>query len=272
MAEQTTNSTSTQAGYAPARSTRLHRAHDGRLGGVCAGIAQCTATDADTVRLIAVMLTVLTVGLLAVVYLVLWLVLPVEEAPVREVDGLATSLSSEVYGAVADAAPAQEGRLGLNRSVLAALVVGIVALAAIMSFLLSGMTRSFEPWQFWPLVLVAAGIARLVIPDASGHHGVSVALGSVLFFLGMVLLLATLGLAQLNARAWLVEGAPLLVAAAGLFLMGRGLDSQVLVLCAIAAIAAFCAVGVLFYLEPGAVRQIVALLPNGREVSIVVLM
>ena len=269
VAERATHSTTTRAGAT--RAGRLQRAHDARLGGVCAGIAKYYATDPDMVRLIAVLLVVLTLGALSVVYVVLWLVLPVEDVPAGEVDGQATALSSDFYGAVADAASGSEGRGKLGLGVVLALVFGIGALVALMAVFLSSMTRAFSPVQFWPLALVAAGIVRMVIPDASGHHGLSAALGVLLFAVGMVMLLGTLGIAQLNVRAWLFEGAPLLLGATGLLLLGRGMDSSVLFVCGLAVLALFCLVGVVFYLEPGSVRQFMAWLPNGRSVSIVVI-
>ena len=327
---------------APARDEmqrpRLYRARDGRLGGVCAGIAKRYSTDPDMVRLITVLLTVLTAGAALLAYLVLWLVLPCEQEPAREVDGRATVVSSEAYGAVprmasgatpgaanaantagaasaADASPDAPPQAALGAvpgatsgaapsaisgaapsafsnaalgatsgallphgpqasspglGVAIALLAGIVALVAAMAVSLSSMTRAFNPEQFWPLILVAAGIARMVLPDASGRHGLSTALGMALFFIGMVLLLGTLGLAQMNWQAWLFEGAPLLFASGGFLLMGRGLDSSVLTMCGVAAIALFCLVGIVFYLEPGTVQRFMAWLPNGRAVSIVV--
>ena len=246
---------------------RLKRVRDGRVGGVCGGIAAHLKTDPDMVRMITVLLTVLTAGVLFVAYVVLWLVLPIEQERAGEVRMEPDTISSEVYGAVAGTGGASS-RAGLGAVVYVAMAIGIAALVACMSIVLSGMTTRFEAVQFWPLAIIAVGIARMVIPDSSGHHVVPVALGAMLFFVGLVALLASLGLAHLRAEAWISQGMPLLLATAGFLLLGQGLDSAACSMAAAAMFALFCLVGVVFYLDPGTVSQIVAFLPDGREVAI----
>lgn len=61
-----------QAG--PRRLTR--RTGDKMLGGVCGGVADYFGIDATLVRVLAVVGLVLGMGSLAVVYVILWLLLP----------------------------------------------------------------------------------------------------------------------------------------------------------------------------------------------------
>jgi phage shock protein PspC (stress-responsive transcriptional regulator) len=56
---------------------RLVRTHDDRwLGGVCGGVAAYTGLDANLVRLLVVLGTVLGAGSLVVAYVVAWILMP----------------------------------------------------------------------------------------------------------------------------------------------------------------------------------------------------
>jgi len=62
----------------PPLSKRLTRSsHDKWLGGICGGLAEYTGVDANVIRLLAVLGTVLGAGSLIVVYLVAWVLVPV---------------------------------------------------------------------------------------------------------------------------------------------------------------------------------------------------
>lgn len=64
------------------QSNRLTRSrNDQMIAGVCSGLAQYFGTDATLVRLGFVLLTFLGVGTTIPLYLILWVVLPVEGAP-----------------------------------------------------------------------------------------------------------------------------------------------------------------------------------------------
>jgi len=57
---------------------RLTRSRDDKyLGGVCGGIAAYTGVDANVVRLLAVLGTILGFGVLIFAYVAAWLLLPV---------------------------------------------------------------------------------------------------------------------------------------------------------------------------------------------------
>ena len=55
---------------------RWQRSRDAVAGGVCAGLADVLGIDAVVVRILAVLLCLITVGLGAVVYIVLWVLMP----------------------------------------------------------------------------------------------------------------------------------------------------------------------------------------------------
>lgn len=63
--------------YTPTR--RLVRSREDRwLSGVCGGVAEYTGTDANLIRLIVVLGTVLGFGSLFVAYVVAWILMPQE--------------------------------------------------------------------------------------------------------------------------------------------------------------------------------------------------
>lgn len=58
----------------PKRLTRSTT--DSWLGGVCGGVAEYTGVDANLVRIITLVLTVLGFGAVILVYLVAWVIMP----------------------------------------------------------------------------------------------------------------------------------------------------------------------------------------------------
>lgn len=75
MTENHPQQPGSQAPYAAPR--RLVRSRDDRwIGGVCGGVARYAGIDANLVRLLVVLGTVLGFGSLLVVYLVAWLLMP----------------------------------------------------------------------------------------------------------------------------------------------------------------------------------------------------
>ena len=268
MVERDINTTQQLNSHTHDKQARLQRMPDGYLGGVCAGLAQYYSSDADMIRLITVLLTVLTAGILGLLYIVLWCVLPIAEEPSKQVQAQATSLSSDTYGNLVSEVSADSKNNAMPLTVMAALAVGIIILAAVMALFFSHIIQGIDPIQFWPLILIAAGVARIVIPDSSGRHGLSAFVGVLIFFVGVVILLATLGLARIQLGLWLSQGAPLLIATLGFLLIAQASKSHVFMLCGAATLTLFILIGVLFYLEPGTLHQIVALLPDGRIISI----
>ena len=55
---------------------KLYRSNDRMLGGVCAGIGEYLGIDPTVVRIICVLLSIGTIGLALLVYLVLCFVIP----------------------------------------------------------------------------------------------------------------------------------------------------------------------------------------------------
>ena len=63
-------------------SKKLERSPDDQwIGGVCGGLAEYTGTNANLVRLVVVVLTVLGFGSVIVVYLLAWVIMPRKQPP-----------------------------------------------------------------------------------------------------------------------------------------------------------------------------------------------
>ena len=69
---------SPQAIGRPVQPKRLVRTQDRWLGGVCAGLARYFGIDANLVRLIVVIATILGFGSLIIAYVVAWILMPQE--------------------------------------------------------------------------------------------------------------------------------------------------------------------------------------------------
>jgi len=134
--------------------SRIHRV----IGGVAGGIAERTDTDPGLIRLLFVVLALVTGGLVAVLYIVLWVSMPLE-APGAERD--------EAHGTPGD-------RRG------AGIVLGLVLVAAGVIWLLEA-TDAVE--LDWTVVLAVALIvvgALLVLTIGSVARGGLITLGVVL--------------------------------------------------------------------------------------------
>ena len=250
---------------------RLHRSCAGRIGGVCAGIAETIGVDTDLVRTASVVLCVLTFGIAGLVYLALWAILPVQgsRSAAARVDANASVITSEVYGQVADT-PCAEHSSSLDMPVLVALVVGVLVLVAGMGIVLSRITTNFEPVQFWPMAIMAAGIMRMVLPDRQGRRAWPFVAGAVILALGVVALTDSLGFTDMHWIPWITHGFPLLVLAAGCFIAGRKMNNdQVapwLFVASAVSVAAFLIYGLVAFLNPGQVEQVIVVLLGDRLV------
>lgn len=74
----------------PTGAASLARSPDGRIGGVAAGIADFVGADPRRVRWLAALSILLSFGITAVVYLLLWALLPSEKSGADSVRAAAT--------------------------------------------------------------------------------------------------------------------------------------------------------------------------------------
>jgi phage shock protein C len=144
-------------------TTRLYRSRtDSVLGGVCGGLACYVGVDPTLVRLIAVVLA-LGDGIGIILYLLLWLVLPLEgdhrttQTTVRngasEITDRVRSLSDELGNAINGASPR------------ATLLIGGALIVMGVMFLLQQLNLGWLHWlsfdHLWPALLIAGSLALL---------------------------------------------------------------------------------------------------------------
>ena len=77
---------------------RLLRSRKALIGGVCAGVADYFNVDPVIVRIIMVVFTLASGGLLGIAYILLWIVLPLEPKEEAPLDVHPQSVHSETYG------------------------------------------------------------------------------------------------------------------------------------------------------------------------------
>lgn len=79
---------------------RLYRSRDALVGGVCAGVADYFDVDPVIVRILVVIFTIASGGLLGVAYVALWIVLPKEPKVEAPLEVQPQSVHSDTYGEV----------------------------------------------------------------------------------------------------------------------------------------------------------------------------
>lgn len=149
---------------------RLYRSSDQRIiAGVLGGFGEYFGVDPTILRVIFVLVTIGTGFLLGVVaYLVLWLIIPSEEAldrPIRDsmrenVEEMAQSarrLGSEVQATISREGTAEERDDRLP-------VLGLILIVVGALFLLSSLDLLgwFRLARLWPLLLIAIGLFLLL--------------------------------------------------------------------------------------------------------------
>ncbi|MFA9401146.1 MAG: PspC domain-containing protein [Acidobacteriota bacterium] len=135
-----------------ANRSRLSRDTDQALvAGVCAGIARRLGIDPALVRVGAVVLTIATGGIAALVYGLLWVILPADGT--EQPTGGSGSRTESRAGREGEADTATEGRA----SWIVGVGAGLITLGLLFVFRELGIWWSDS--LVWPLVLATAGVA-----------------------------------------------------------------------------------------------------------------
>lgn len=135
---------------------RLCRSESDRMiGGVCAGLGRYLAVDPVLVRLAFVVLSLVN-GVGAVIYLILWIVLPGESSLELSGDAL-------VRANLSDMRAQAERLLGSLRSrQQGALIIGVALVVVGLVFLLGNFVPWLTPGLLWPIALIAVGAYLLL--------------------------------------------------------------------------------------------------------------
>ena len=79
---------------------RLYRSRDALVGGVCAGVADYFSIDPVIVRILVLVFTIASGGILGIAYIALWIMLPKAPKEPAPLDVEPQSVHSDTYGAV----------------------------------------------------------------------------------------------------------------------------------------------------------------------------
>ena len=246
---------------------RLMRSRDSYIGGVCAGMADYFDMDAIAVRILAVLIAIVGIGLIIPVYIAFWAVLPLE--PERQ-----SAYDIEPDAVLSQAAGGGESVLIPKRVEMldvtpigwrVALGLGLVILFAVIAGSITPMLPGVSWWQFWPLALMMGGLVVFIVPVRSRVASIWQMSGIAVTSLGGMLLPMSLGIISwATLPATFVDMWPLLVLACILFGVGVYRSQSPLLLFGALLFTLFCLVAVGLYGIPNDGQAMSLLAPNGR--------
>lgn len=136
---------------------RLYRSTtDKVIGGVCGGLGKYLNLDPVIVRVLFVLLAVFG-GSGVLVYIILWIVIPEQKY------NFGTKVGEEKID-ITDIPDRDADPVVSSRKRNSSLVAGIALIAFGLLFLLDRLIPMYNLWDFWPLLLVAAGVL-LIKPE-----------------------------------------------------------------------------------------------------------
>lgn len=255
--------------------TRVYRSQDAYVGGVCAGLAERFDLDPIVVRILAIFIVLLTLGVGIIPYVILWVRLPRESDANDLYEVTPESAESNAYGCV----DCQTGRAGdgarkkraSSVSMLArlAVAVGLMLLFLLVATNISPLMPGTEWWQFWPIAFLIMGLCLIIIPIPTRLEAAWHAAGIVVTSLAATVLPMSLDLMSWQtlpvafAQAW-----PLVVAAIVLFAIGAYRKIDALMVGAAFLIVAFCLVSLMLCAQPGNMETLLLHMPDGRLIKI----
>lgn len=258
-----------------ATRARLYRSRNAFIAGVCAGIAERHDFDAIVIRILAVLLTIATFGLAALVYVAIWVSWPQEPEPTVPLDVTPEHVESSAFGEVDFSnltnrsiyAEFEPGKLSVVARL--AIAVGLMMLFLVVAFNVAPMVSGTQWWQFWPLGLLIVGLCLIVIPVRNRFETVWHVIGVATTSLAAMMLPISLGVI-----AW--ETLPLAFSqlwifvflAALLFVGGLYKNVDALLIAAACCIVAFCVLTLVMYALPGDVESLLVTMPDGRSLQI----
>ena len=240
----------------------LYRAEDGLVGGVCAGMADSFDVDVIVPRILAVLITLVTFGIGAIIYVVLWARLPERSLqsasdPYDVQPGLSNideqGSAAARRGFPSFARPSDGER---NSTVSLVVRVAVAVCLAVVFLIIAAMVPPFIPgtqaWQLWPVAFLLVGVFLVIIPIHSRHEMVWHTIGIVVTALAAMALPMSLDLfswhtvpAAFRALWFLV------VAGAIMLIVGIVKSDTAFMVGGAVCIAAFCLFTLLFLSIPG---------------------
>ena len=254
---------------------KLQRSYNACIGGVCAGIAEQLDFDPIVIRILAILLAGVTMGLAAIAYVVLWLCLPRASKPVAPYDITPERAESIARGSIdcgRDSEEAQNGVedvSGLSMTLRLAIAAGLMLLFLVVAMNGGAVVSGTEWWEYWPVALIIVGLCLIVVPVRTRFETVWHAIGVMVVSLAATMLPMSLGVVGWDtfqyafSHLWV-----LVVGAIALFGVGLYQRSGGLVMAGAFCVAAFCLVGLLVFSLPGDVPMLFVNMPDGTSLRI----
>ena len=250
---------------------QLRRSQNACLGGVCAGIAEHYDLDPIVVRILAILIAAITLGLGALVYMVLWAVLPTGPPQRTPFDVSPEQAESSAYGSVDYASYLNGNRNveGLSIVVWLAIVVCLVLLFLLVALNISPMVSGSRWWQFWPAAFVIGGVCLVVVPLRGQRQMTWHALGVIIVALAASCLPMSLGIVSWRTLPYAFEHLwPIVALAIVLYALGLRRSSSALAVVAALLVVVFCLAMLTSFIVPGDVAHLLIFMPDGRALRI----
>jgi phage shock protein PspC (stress-responsive transcriptional regulator) len=147
---------------------RLYRSRrDSILGGVAGGVADYLDVDPSIVRIVWAVLALLTGGLFLVLYIVMWIVVPLDAFAATGPPSGAAPGPPAADAAAGEAAPAWQGWVDERRARRGgsggAVIFGLILIGVGIWFLIDRYVPAFDRDLVWPVALVVLGAALLIV-------------------------------------------------------------------------------------------------------------
>lgn len=142
--------------------------NDSMIGGVCGGLGEYLGIDATFVRLFFVLLALTSNGIGVLLYLLLWIILPLDHPQRRRKDGLSDTVraGSEEIADQARAMGEDIKNIVARPHPNASLIIGGAFILLGIFYLLDNLQVEWLRWLnfdlLWPLLLIIAGLAILL--------------------------------------------------------------------------------------------------------------
>lgn len=254
---------------------KLYRSRVSLIGGVCAGVADFFDLDAIVVRVFAVLVACTTLGAGGLVYLVMWIALPLAPSGYVPYEVKAEHVDSSNYGSV-DVDQARGRTLGelssisdsegVNTPIRVIMAIGLVLLFAGVAQTIAPFIKGTSWWQWWPIALIITGFVIIVVPIAREwsefwHLG-----GAFLIIVGWTATPMSLGFISPHALVTAFRALwPLLLLAVAMLVGGLRHKALPMAIAAMALLCLFCLMTLTTYAEPGSLSDLVLLLPDGTS-------
>lgn len=240
---------------------RLFRSRSAFLGGVCGGIATYFDMDMLAIRVMAVLLAVFSLGLAVIIYVLLWVIIPLQPADTGPYDVRVNETRPTAYGGIDYYVLTDErGHRELARLPLRGLswvgrVVVVVAFAlfSVAAALVLGLIfPSVVWWKFWPVLPFVVGLLFIMLPLHSRYSPTLRGTGVVLTIASVAVLPIATGLFAPQTILFALDLFwPFLLATLLLFLVGTWWRSSPLIMFGACSFIAFCVLGAVFCVLPG---------------------